>query len=113
MCHKLLKSDSVKLCPHLVLLWQPDVIKRRQDVAQTLQLQLLFLNGSVCSGQRNVPAVSQRQEVREHLLAKRVGVASPPGCGVTMATVTLRTCGVQQKLAGSDQSRQEVVAQLR
>lgn len=47
-----------------------------------------------------------------HLLAQRLGVAPPPGCGVAVAMVTLCLRGVDEEPGRRDETWQEVVTEL-
>lgn len=97
--------------PDLFLLWLNNAIKLSQDAAQMLLLGPLsgrsINNRSFSSELRNVAAVSHCHEVRENLLAQSVCVGSPPGCGVAVPAVALSGRGVEEKLVGGEESREE------
>ena len=56
--------------------------------------------------------VQQVQQVRIHLVTERLGVGSPPGRRVSVATVAFCGCG-HQELRGRDEARQEVITEPR
>lgn len=61
--------------------------------------------GDVCS-------FRQAHEVVMQLLAQRVHIGFPPGCGVAMATVTLGGGGVHQDVRGINERGEKVVTEL-
>lgn len=61
---------------------------------------------------RDVRSFRQAHKVVMELLAQRVHIGFPPGCGVTMATVTLSGSGVHQDVRGTNKRGEKLVTEL-